>query len=83
MQKKKESDVVALDVTAEELLMISVTGALARITILGQIKPLSESEKELGSMALKEIVQHSEAMNSLQKKVHKIAEMQVFGEQYR
>lgn len=75
-------EIVLLELTAEETLVLTLQGVLSKLTLLANVKTLSREEHELGARAAYELLKHLDAAQTLNDKVQKSATMMVMGDKY-
>lgn len=71
-----------LELTPEELLVITLQGVVAKATLLHNVKRLSDTEHELGQRAARELIRHIDASGTLNDKVSKAAMAMMMGDKY-
>jgi kynureninase len=62
-----------LELTHDELLVLTLQGVVAKTTLLSNIRELSKTEHELGAMAAMELIKHLDAGVTLNDKVTRAA----------
>lgn len=73
---------VSIELTHEELLVMTLQGVLAKLTLLANVKKLSHEEHELGARSAYELMKHLHAAETLNNKIEKIATMMAMGKEY-
>lgn len=72
---------IMLELEPKEVLVITLQGVVAKLTMLNQLRPLNETEMELGARATRELMQHIKQSESLSDKINKATNMSLLGKE--